>query len=124
MENYNIPKYNFNYNVTDVLNSNNNNIYNNMNDSNKKYINENLNLHTNLKYENVKNNYEMKFNSNNSNNPVKNEYNFNYGNNDYKNNYSSLKKNFVDEIFDKQYEYIGEKLKQNQEYRNNLLQNL
>ena len=72
MKNYNIPKYNFNYNFTDVLNNNNN--CNNIHDSNKKYINENSNLNTNLRYKILKNNYEMKFNLNNSNNPVNKQY--------------------------------------------------
>ena len=72
MKNYNIPKYNFNYNLTDVLNNNNN--CNNIHDSNKKYINENSNLNTNLRYKILKNNYEMKFNLNNSNNPVNKQY--------------------------------------------------
>ena len=98
----NIPKYNFNFGVNDVIN-------NHINSFN------NINTFSNNKNINFKD-YEIKSNHN----QINNNYNLDYGS---ISPHKCSSPNFVDKIFEKQNELLGERMRQNQQNRNHILQN-
>ena len=98
----NIPKYNFNFGVNDVIN----NHINSFNDINTFSNNKNINFKD----------YEIQSNHN----QINNNYNLDYGS---ISPHKCSSPNFVDKIFEKQNELLGERMRQNQQNRNHILQN-